>query len=191
MKPQKFLYTMILAWWAVATASAQSQGGGQKLEMRDVATHDALSNTLRQAQAMNPLNHFKAVEGEDKTEVYQPKGLLESSDIISFNGLTTLVPKRAILAMPESVKNRVGTHAAGSRLVQFQEFLHANRGWVTAVEVTRAQAEGKEKLPEATAGRVAKSTSLIVATYNGGPISVLPLRNPEPSEGETASDGGP
>jgi len=179
--------TTIILFAGFAVASAQPQPSGQRREMRDVATHEELSNALRQAQAANPLNNFKAVEGEDKTEIYRPESLLATSDIISFNGLTTLVPKRAILAMPDSMKDRIGRHVEGHRLVQFQEFLHANRGWVSAVEVTRAQAQGREKLPESLTERVGKSTSLIVATFNGGPISVLPLREPDPNATDTES----
>ncbi len=178
MKTRIILNACMLAGLAAATtATAQAQA---KPQMRPPATHESLSNTLRQAQAINPLNNFKAVEGEDKTEVYKPESLIGSSDVISFNGLTTLVPKRAILAMPDSVKSRVGSHQQGNRVVQFQEFLQANRGWVTAVEVTRAQAQGREKLADSLVERIGKSTSMMVATFNGGPISVLPPRDPEP-----------
>lgn len=183
----KSLSTAIAALFSgLVPVAAQSQDGNRNLEMREVPTHEQLSNALREAQAMNPLNNFKAVEGEDQTEVYRPESLLATSDIISFNGLTTLVPKRAILALPESFKNRIGSHIEGNRVVQFQEFLHANRGWVMAVEVTRAQAQGREQLSESVMERVGKSTSLMVATFQGGPISVLPLRDPE--EGESTDE---
>jgi len=169
----------------VTVATAQSQEGSRNLEMRDVPTHEQLSSALREAQAVNPLNNFKAVEGEDQTEVYRPASLLANSDIISFNGLTTLVPKRAILSLPDAFKGRIGKHIEGNRFVQFQEFLHANRGWVMAVEVTRAQAQGRDPLSESVVDRVGKSTSLMVATFQGGPISVLPLREPADDEEST------
>jgi len=186
------LTTGLLAGLAVATtATAQPEASGRKLEMRDVAKHEDLSNMLRQAEAMNPLNQFKAVEGEARTEVYKPESLLANSDILCFNGLTTLVPKGAILALPDSVKNRVGTHVHGHRLVQFQEFLQANRGWVQAVEVTRGQAQGIDKMPDSVTERVAKASNLIVATFNGGPISVLPPRKDESDENKSDADGSP
>ncbi|MFU8894400.1 MAG: hypothetical protein ACNA8L_12320 [Luteolibacter sp.] len=188
MNTPNVLYTTLLAGLAVATAAAQPPAGGQKMEMRDVATHDVLSNTLRQAQAMNPLSNFKAVEGEAATKVHQPESIIANSDILSFNGLTTLVPKRAILAVPDAHKNRIGKHVDGHKVVTWKEFLFANRGWITTVEVTRAQAEGREALSEATTERFAKATNLIVATYSGGPISVLPPLPPKNDE-ESAPEG--
>lgn len=190
MKPSSILTIAMLAGLSPTTALAQPQAGGQKMEMRDVATHEALSNTLRQAQAMNPLTNYKAVEGEAATKVYQPESIINNSDIISFNGLTTLVPKRAILAVPDTVESRIGKHIDGHRVVAWKEFLHANRGWITTVEVSRAQAEGRQPLAESVSERFGKTSNLMVATYQGGPISVLPPLPPETEEETDAKESG-
>ena len=192
MKSNKKFSAALFVGLSVATvaATAQQQADGQKMEMRDVATHDSLANTLRLAQGMNPLADYKAVKSEEATEVYQPASLIGSSDIISFNGLTTLVPKRAVLAIPDAMKNRIGNHVAGNRVVHWKEFLFANRGWITTVEVSRAQAEGRQRLPEAMTERISEATQLMVATYQGGPISVLPPMEPETVDESAAEDGG-
>jgi hypothetical protein len=53
-----------------------------------------------------------------------------------------------------------------------------NRGWITTVEVSRTQAEGNLEIEKDIRNRIAESTNLVVATYQTGPISVLPLKVP-------------
>ncbi|MCF7734617.1 MAG: hypothetical protein K9N23_23240, partial [Akkermansiaceae bacterium] len=71
----------------------------------------------------------------------------------------------------------------GSKILAWADFLVANRGWIATVEVTRTQAEGNHLIEEETATRIAESDKLVVATYLGGPISVLP---PKPAEATDA-----
>ena len=63
--------------------------------------------------------------------------------------------------------------------MSWMDFFTLNRGWITTVEVSRVQAEGNEALAEEISTRIGKSTNLVVATYMGGPISVLPPKVPE------------
>lgn len=148
-----------------------------KPRFRDAATHEQLSQALRKSERSDPMKNLTQAQGEDPSKVNQPVNLLEQSDIISFNGLATLVPKRAILATPASHKQRV-TLTPGSRIVSWADFYALNRGWITTVEVSRVQAEGNLAIAEETQQRIGKSTNLVVATYKGGPISVLPLKQP-------------
>lgn len=161
---------------------AQGQGSGSNPEFRDAARHEDLVKMLWHAQANNPLENFQVDEGPDPTRENRPIDIIEDSDIISFNGLTTLVPKRAILAVPASVQNRIGKHVPGHRVVAWKDFLFANRGWVSTIEVSRSQAEGKQDLSDAVIERISRSTNLMVATYQGGPISVLPSTPDDPGE---------
>ena len=66
----------------------------------------------------------------------------------------------------------------GAKLLSWGDFYALNRGWITTVEVSRIQAEGNNPLPEETQKKIVKSGNLMVATYQGGPISVLPLKAP-------------
>jgi hypothetical protein len=67
----------------------------------------------------------------------------------------------------------------GATIQSWSEFYAANRGWITTVEVSRVQAEGNEPLAEETKRQLSKCGNLVVATYLGGPISLLPLKEPE------------
>ena len=68
-----------------------------------------------------------------------------------------------------SMKNRPKDILTESDIISY-------RGLATLV--SRVQAEGNEPVAEETQKVMAKSTNLIVATYKGGPISVLPLKVP-------------
>ncbi|HSP44067.1 MAG TPA: hypothetical protein VLO11_14430 [Luteolibacter sp.] len=173
--------------WALA-GLASPVWAQQPGQMRDAATHDQLAQTYRQFAQQNPMRNMKPAEGVDPSTVNRPKDIISESDIICFNGLATLVPKRAILTLPASMKDRL-EFKPGSKLIGWLDFYAANRGWITTVEVSRVQAEGNEAFDEQLSERIGKSRNLVVATHLGGPIGVLPLKVPEEAkaaETETA-----
>ncbi len=143
--------------------------------MKDAATHDQLVLTYRQAAQDDPMRKLKAAKGADPSLVNQPKDLISESDILCFGGTATLVPKKAVLHIPKNLADRL-KFLPGSKIQSWSDFYAQNRGWITTVEVSRAQAEGNNALAQAISERVPKSANLVVATYQGGPISVLPLK---------------
>lgn len=164
---------------ACAIVPVRAQQAGTVSAMRDVVGEAQLraiyqKATLPMAKVL-PMAELK----EDPTKVNQPEDLLSKSDIISYNGMTTLVPKRAIIQLPESMAQRVG-RPDGSRIVSWAEFHAANRGWITTLEVSRAQAAGREPFSKETSETLSKATTMVVATFNGGTISVLPPKAPVP-----------
>ena len=184
MKP--FFPCLILTLASTAGLHAENKPEAAKQpQMRDAATHESLARKLRWAEQNDPMKAMPSSEGEDPSKVNRPQDLLEQSDIISFNGLATLVPKRAILATPKDYRERLGMKP-GARIVGWADFFAANRGWITTMEVSRAQAEGNEALAEDSRERISKSSNLIVATFLGGPISVLP---PKAETTAPAADG--
>jgi hypothetical protein len=166
------------------TSSLQALEPGEV--MQDAATHDQLSDRLRVANNQSPLVKFTPADGPDPSKVEEGENLINRSDFISFNGLATIVPKRAVLHIPAALSNRLKLQQ-GSKVQTWSEFYASNRGWITTVEVSRVQAEGNQALAEDLLKRIQKSNSVIVATYQGGPISVLPLKAPV----ETANDKKP
>ena len=148
--------------------------------MRDAATQEQLVAILRQEKLNDPMKNMAPATGEDPSVVNRPRDLLSDSDILCFDGIATLVPKRAILLSPQNLADRVG-FKPGAKILSWVDFYARNRGWITTVEVSRTQAEGNLALPEETQKQMAKGGNLVVATYQGGPISVLPLKAPEPT----------
>jgi len=161
----------------VALASGVRAQSELKLTMRDAATHSQLSESLRKLGPRDPMKEFKPTTGEDPSVVNRPQDLLSRSDIVCFGGAATLVPKRAILQIPKNLKDRMVIQP-GVRIKTWSDFYAVNRGWITTVEVSRDQAEGRLPLAEETQTRIVKSGNLIVATFQGGPISVLPPKVP-------------
>ncbi|MEO5915415.1 MAG: hypothetical protein ABIS50_14370 [Luteolibacter sp.] len=145
--------------------------------LQEAMTQDQLILARRKADGMDPMKKMPEVKGEDPSVVNRPQSLLASSDIISYGRFATLVPKRAILQIPKSVADRI-KQEPGAILQSWSEFYAANRGWITTVEVSRTQAEGNNPIAEETQRLYSKSGNLVVATYLGGPISVLPLKVP-------------
>lgn len=166
--------------WVLASLASPSWSQ-QATTMRDAATHDQLALTYRQFAQQNPMREMQPSKGVDPSTVNRPKDIVSESDVICFNGMATLVPKRAILNLPASMKDRL-VFQPGVKLVGWMDFYAANRGWINTVEVSRVQAEGNKALNEEIAERIGKSRNLVVATYLGGPISVLPLKVPEEPE---------
>lgn len=158
----------------LVSLNASAEGDPQPT-YRDVATHEQLATRLSKMEKIDPMKKLQESTGVDPAKLNQPANLLEQSDILSFNGLTTLVPKRAIICSPSTLKDRL-KHQTPSRFVPWNEFLSANQGWITTIEVSREQAEGNKPFSEETQLRISKSKNLIVATYLGGPISVLPIK---------------
>lgn len=185
MKPPVASFLAIILAFPALCAEAPPAG---TVVMREIVTHDQIVEAARKAKEDNPLPVFTPVEGADPTVVNRPQGLLERSDILCYLGKMTLVPKRAIIHAPKDVADRVGMKE-GCEIGSWLDFLNANRGWIRTVPVTRAQAEGREPMSEDTIKSFAKEKRLVVATYQDGPISVMPLKVPPPAPGAPGAAG--
>lgn len=155
-------------------------------QMRDASTHAQLSLAHSKAAETDPMRNMVPAKGPDPSLINPPKNLVANSDVICFGGLVTLVPKRAILGIPKNLADRL-KFQPGSKIINWEDFYAQNRGWITTVEVSRTQAEGNQPMAEEVSKNIGKSMNLVVATYRGGPISVLPLKVPvETAEGVSA-----
>jgi hypothetical protein len=140
--------------------------------MRDAPTYEQLTALRSQAESSDPMKNLGKTDGSDPTKSNQPKSLLESSDIICHGGLATLVPKNAIVFLPKQYSNRMGMKP-NSKIVPWLDFFSANRSWISTIEITIPQAQGAEPLTKASVERIETGTNLVVAVYQGGPISRL------------------
>lgn len=182
MKPILRLLFLLLASTIPTMADTSSAR-----PMRDAATSVELSLAYRKAAQNDPMKKLTPTKGEDPTKVDPQKDILSQSDIVCFGSTATLVPKRAILNMPKNLADRLKLKP-GCRIQSWSDFYALNRGWITTVEVSRVQAEGNQAIAEEIAARIGKSSNLVVATFMGGPISVLPLKTKEaPAPAATAS----
>lgn len=167
------------------TACCGGENPSKKV-FRDAPTHESLMAQRRAAEAaaaerprpdVNPAALPRAVEpvAPNPNLPAQPQSLFARSEVLHARGVVTLVPKQSVLHLPEGLKGSLGM-IEGAKLVVWGDFYINNRSWIDTVEVTRSQAEGREPLDEKVVESFKKSSKMVVATYQGGPISVLPLK---------------
>ncbi|BCU79075.1 hypothetical protein [Luteolibacter sp. LG18] len=162
-----------------------------KPTMRDAVTAEELTRRAQQQRTQPPTVEMKPVElAVDPSVANRPGDILTRSDIFCFAGRATLVPKRAILHTPAAYASRLG-FKEGSNFQSWSEFLSDNRGWIITQEVSRPQAEGREALPDDVQKSLAKSPYIVVATFHGDPISVLPLKTAPAPTAATPVTGKP
>lgn len=176
-----------------ATGFAQTETpkteGSESRVIRDPATHDSLSQSLRMAKQSDPIHNTGPAIGEtevDPSIALASRDLIKDSTIFCYRGALTLVPKRCVLYLPEHLKDRFEA-TSGAAVVPWNTFFLQNRGWIRTVEVTRDQAMGNEPLSEDMTKAFEKSMSVVVATFSGGPISVKPYVAPEVEISESSA----
>lgn len=148
--------------------------------VKDTPSEEELVLKLKGVQQQSTGSTYVPPKSSGAAAAGDSQDLIESSEIICFGDAMTLIPKRAILLTPKNLALRLKASAA-AQLVTWGAFLPANRSWITTVEVSMEQAAGKVPISEATNDSMTKTGKLVVATYNGNPISVLTTRIPTTS----------
>ncbi len=186
---KKLLITLVIV--TPLTLSADNPGKYKNVSttIRDAATHESLSTKLKTSQKSDPIRTIGPPKGkvnEDPAKEMAKRDLIAESTVVCYRGFLTLLPKKSVLHVPEHLEERIGVQP-DAKVLTWQNFFKPNRGWIRTIEVTRDQARGYAEIPESIRTAVESSNALVVATYKGGPVSVLPLKEPEdiPSPSET------
>ncbi|BCX49094.1 hypothetical protein HAHE_30020 [Haloferula helveola] len=173
---------------AIAQERCCQPGSNTPRVFRDAATHDTIVGNARPRP--NPISSMRRVVMPEEVKVSEapkPESILARSEVLYRGNIATLIPKRAVLHLPSGLRGALARPAEGQgvKFVQWSQFYAANRSWIRTVEVTRAQAEGMEAMPEETVEKFKESREMIVATYQTGPISVMPVKEPEAATATT------
>lgn len=144
-------------------------------EVRDVMTQDQLLKKRSQMAQQDPMKNMVVTASPEDSAQTLPRDIISQSDILSFGGISTLIPKQSIILTPKNLSDRLA-YVQGNPLVTWIDFFTKNRGWITTVEISFAQAKGEEPLPEAVTKQISKSGNLVIATFSGGPISMHPAK---------------
>ena len=154
----------------------------QRPPMRKAPSNEELLLRLKQSNVqMATMAKSKPLSSAVDPSVTQPpQDFMSASEILCFNGGLTFVPKRAVLGFPKNLADRLKAKP-GSSVQSWPTFYAANRAWITTVEVTKLQAQGRQALSEDDARHITKSGKMVVvATLLGNPVSVNPILIPEP-----------
>lgn len=128
---------------------------------------------LAKLQQGNPMAQLqKPVEGEAKVTTPADQSILKQSMILHDGKNWTIVPKGAVIFLPDALKARVDVKPIG-KLLTFTDFITCNRNWITTNEVSFDQAAGAEPLAAERVAFWSKQDKIVIAVHQSGPISVL------------------
>ncbi len=100
------------------------------------------------------------------------------SDILASSGFHTVVPRGAVLVVPQTHAKRKVAKPTGVFTI-WPKFLRKNYGWIHKYEVTLDQASGKTPISDEKMESLKSMGKVVVAVYKNNPISVLPAK-PKP-----------
>lgn len=156
----------IVSAWAADTPD--SGGYGPRYLTED--KHAPAKRSVDDARLLQMRKAAKFDGGTESDSSAKGWDLNENSEFISFNGAGTLIPKHAILHVPEKLRANV-TSAMTGKFTPWQEFACRYRAVVTTFDVTLDEASGKTPLKPERVEALRKLDRIAVAVLNGSPIS--------------------
>lgn len=99
--------------------------------------------------------------------------LMERSTLLTSGNSWVMIPKTAVIYLPDRYSNKVVTKPKGS-LMGWNAFLRKNSGWIHTHEVTVQQARGIEVIDQKIIQAYQGMGKVVIATYQKNPITVKP-----------------
>lgn len=149
-------------------------------KMRERITDEQLKE-LRKA-APEPFEKTKAKPIE-KPQAAVKADIYQISDVLTDGTFHTVVPKGAILSVPESLGDRLVSSPVG-KFQFWPDFYARNKNWIKIQEVEVDMAKGKIPLPEAVTKMMATEPKMVIAAYKGNLITVLEAPPAEAAAGK-------
>lgn len=97
--------------------------------------------------------------------------LVEMSTLLASGGNWVMIPKTALIYVPDRYSDKVVAKPSGS-LISWNEFLKRNAGWIHTHEVTVLQARGKEVIDQKIIQAYQSMGKVVIATHQKNPITV-------------------
>jgi len=170
MKKSSFITTIFIASFSISLAETQPAAPQKAPTHSDILKKRAAilekKNTKETTQGYTP----KVIPPLQKKK----KGLIERSTLLAYNGEWTLLPKKAVLHTPDHLKDKIVTTPGKLKIVKWPTFLRKNHGWIHTHPISKEQATAKEKINEEAIKAYKTIGKMVVATYNGKPISIHP-----------------
>jgi len=161
---------------ATQSLQAEERRGGIGIGMipKDAGHPTADSITDKQFLARRETASGGLAQPKPMPPVSSGYGLLEMSTVLQSGQEFALLPKGSVIWCPPGHQANMVSSPSG-KFTEWLTFFSANRGWITTLEVTQDQVSGKHPLPSETLDRLRKGNLLVVATFQGGPISMPAL----------------
>lgn len=177
----KYLQATAVVWLGVFLLPSVAQtpsgrGFGLHLVPKDLPAATRDTTTDEQLRLRRQAEKFSGFAREPREkEVHE---IEKHSEFIAAAGNVTLVPKGAVLHVPERFRKNLVTGLTG-KFQPFHEFIGSNRALLLPFEVTLDEALGKKPVDETKLEIAKRSGRILVAVLNRNPISMLPPA-PEP-----------
>jgi hypothetical protein len=162
---------LFLALPSMASAQQRSVGGGHGAEFIQKSRKAPAADVTTDAQLLAAQKAQKFGGLAPKDQKQETWDLEANSSYLKYDGTVTLLPKGAILFVPDRLKDMVVTGISG-KFSLWYEFSTKYRGLVTPFEVTVEQASGAKPIEEERLAAARRSGLILVAVFNGNPISV-------------------
>jgi hypothetical protein len=137
-------------------------------------SHSASAMSSEQLLALQKKSAAKQIAQKPQISEFKKterKGLLESSDILSNGKYWTIVPKNAIIHIPNHLKSKVVKEPVG-KLTSWKKFCSQNPAWLGYENVDIATARGSESINFERFKSIAGRGKIIVATHKNRPIGI-------------------
>ena len=166
------------------------QAKGKELKVRPRMTHEQLARLQRprdpklsgQTVKLSDLQQRNLRKDSEASAraAKRRESLVARSTIVSGASSWTIVPRGAVLSIPSRFQRLVNGQRQG-KLVTWHDFHAKNSSWIRLLPVTLEQATGQDPLSEEYIASLKRTGLLVVATCQGGPISVhLPVEGKAP-----------
>ena len=134
---------------------------------------------LAKLQQQSPMAHLQSpAKGEAIVHRPEDQSIIKQSIILLDGTYWTLIPKGAVIFLPDAMKTRVDVKPAGS-LLSWTAFLARNQAWLTTSDVSFEQATGKKPLHPERVAFWTRQDKVVIATHQSGPISVCVINQPQ------------
>lgn len=140
-------------------------------QARDVVSEADLQRQATSAPSLKAQLGAKAKPLTTKPPAIQ-SSLWTHSIILGDSEKYTLIPVGAILHLPEGLRSRVLAKPQG-KFTFWPNFLKRNEAWLGAKEVSLTLSRGNAQEAGALLKSVSRDPRILVATYKGGPITIL------------------
>lgn len=172
-------FTIVLLLGIVAATSIVSAQSA-----RDVVSEEALRQQVAATPTLKSHLTSKARPLTSRAPAIE-SSLWKNSIILTDGEKFTIVPVGAILHLPTELRAHVVAQPQGD-FTFWPSFLKRNTAWLTGKEVSLTLSRGNTREANALLKSLARDPHLVVATYKGGPITVL-----EPAPADTSATSTP
>ncbi len=170
MKTRPFVISLLLA--AQFANADPSNQGGHGIEFLPAGLKAPVGMAADDAELTAQRSRMKFGGTAPEDNAHHGWDLLEYSDFIGFDGFYAVLPKDSVILVPDSLRNHI-LQAPEGKMVGWTEMLTRYRAEVEGLEVTMEQATGVAPIAPERLEAAAKSHRIIVAVFQGNPVSVL------------------